>query len=149
MPHHGTLEPGRQGNQEWFLPANPVGHALLNRTVNPNVRRAFEPPQGSRVEVVVRGEVAPVAKVVPNVPAGLTWLARRLGAVRTARPDAEAPVAAKAQISGFSASRPPSSRLLRTTTAFIGSNRRSNGTPLKYVNKASSSRITTGIVWRS
>ena len=49
----------------------------------------------------------------------------------------------------FSISRPPTSRLSSTMTAFIWSNSSSDGTPPKYRNADSRPSITTAIVWRS
>ncbi len=107
-------------------------HALLQRTVDPNVRHAIEPQPDPRVEVVVGHELPAVEEVVPDIADRLLDFPLRLGPVRTARADPEAPVAAEAQeLRVLDQPRPPSSRLSPVTTVFIWSNSNSDGTPPK------------------
>ena len=89
-------------------------------------------PCGYSVIQASSGEELPaVEEVVADVVDRPLDLALRLGPVQTACADPEAPVAAEAQDSGFSTSRPPSARLSPVMTAFIWSNSSSDGTPPK------------------
>ena len=93
-PDGRAREPGAPGRA---APLEPGRHTLLQRAVDPNVGHAVEPQEGPCVEVVIGEELPAVEEVVADVVDRPLDLALRLGPVRTARADPEAPMAAEAQ----------------------------------------------------
>lgn len=72
----------------------------LRRPMHPHIRHAIEPREALRVEVGVTDELAAVEEVTSEVADRTLDLAFRLRAVRTTRPDPEAPVGGEAEEMG-------------------------------------------------
>ena len=104
---------------------------LLQRPVDPDVGFGVEPQQHLRVEVIVRPEDPGVEEVLPDVADQPLGPCPSSGPGRGGTPGCGSPVDAEAQELRFSTSRPPFPRPSSMMTAFIWSNRSSEGTPRK------------------
>lgn len=116
------------------LPPEAVRGPLLQRAVNSDVGLAFEPLKRTGVEVFVGDEVLAVEEALTDVPDRPFHLALRLGPVRLARPDPEAPVDPEAHELRVLDQSAAAVTVVVEDDGFIWSNRSSEGTPRKYRN---------------